>query len=125
MCLIEDDSNEISGYAISHPIMHFDPPTLDSLLGHIASEADTYYIHDLAILPQFQRRGFGSKAIDKILTIASRFPAACLISVYGTQHFWGQFGFVPVETTENIRGKLLGYGGDAVFLERCKEEVQP
>ena len=122
--LVEGKIDELCGYVISHPIRHLQPPALDSLLEEIASDADQYYIHDLAILPRFRGRDLARECIDKLLTIAKRYPTTCLISVYGTQQFWSRFGFVPVHIDDVLEKKLLDYGDDAIYLERRNEEYQ-
>lgn len=117
-CLVLVENNEVRGYIISHPIRHRQPPALDSLLGQIAPDADQYYIHDLAILPQMRGKGLGVVGMEKIFTVAGRYSTACLVSVYGTAAFWGRFGFVACAVDEAMVEKLRGYGDDAVFLER-------
>lgn len=124
LALVEGDENKLCGYAISHPIRRRQPPALDSLLGEIAPDADQYYIHDLAILPEARGRGLAQECIGKLLAIAKRFPTTCLVSVYGTTQFWGRFGFVPEEVDEDLEKKLLDYGDDATYLERKNEECQ-
>ena len=117
--------NELCGYVISHPIKHRQPPALNSLLGKIASDADQYYIHDLAILPKFRRRGFAQDCIKRLVAIvAKRYATTCLIAVYGTEPFWRGFGFVRVHGDGVLGGKVREYGDDAVFLERKNEEYQ-
>ena len=44
----ESRGNDLCGYVISHPIRRLQPPALNSLLGEIPSDADQYYMHDLA-----------------------------------------------------------------------------
>ena len=122
MGLTVGKSNELGGYVISHPIKYLQPPALNSLLGEIASDANQYYIHDLAILPELQGRGLARKCVNKLLAIAKQYPTTCLISVYGTQHFWSRFGFVPVQIDDVLEKKLLEYGEDATYLERRNEE---
>lgn len=122
--LVEDKDKELCGYVISHPIRRLQPPALNSLLGKIASDADQYYIHDLAILPQLRGRGLAQECMMKLFAIAERYPTTCLISVYGTEQFWGRFGFVPVQIDGVLERKLLGYGDDAIYLERKNEEYQ-
>ncbi|KAH8598251.1 hypothetical protein B0O99DRAFT_616248 [Bisporella sp. PMI_857] len=117
-CMVLVESGDVCGYAISHPIRHHRPPALDSLLGHIALDADQYYIHDVAVLPSFRGRSFARECVDKLLTVAKRFPTTCLVSVYGTAPFWARFGFMPVLIDGVLEEKLRGYGEDAVYLER-------
>ena len=126
LALVEDDGDgdELCGYVISHLIRRRHPPALNSLLGEIAINADQYCVHDLAILPQFRGHGLAKQCIENLLTVASRFPTTCLISVYGTATFWARFGFLPVEIDEILGKKLLDYGDDATYLERKNEECQ-
>jgi ribosomal protein S18 acetylase RimI-like enzyme len=60
--LVDEDDN-ISGYAISHPIRHRQIPPLDHFLGGIAPETDQYFIHDLAILPESRGSGYAQQCI--------------------------------------------------------------
>ena len=122
--LVEGKGNELCGYVISHPIRRLQPPALNSLLWKIASDANQYYIHDLAILPKLRGRGLAQECITKLFAIAKRYPTTCLISVYGTEQFWSHFGFVPVQIDDVLEKKLLDYGDDATYLERKNEEYQ-
>ncbi|KAL2822822.1 acyl-CoA N-acyltransferase [Aspergillus cavernicola] len=121
-CLALEEDNQVCGYAISHPIRHHQPPALDSLLGEISSNADQYYIHDVAILPKLRGRGLAAKCIDRLLEVAKRFPVTCLVSVYGTEPFWARFGFVSEPVGEDVREKLRDYGEDAVYLSRLNDQ---
>lgn len=118
LALTDRNNKELVGYAISHPIRRHQPPALDSLLGRIADDAIQYYIHDLAILPAYHGRGNAREAMETLNKVAERYESTCLVSVYGTVMFWRRFGFVEVEVNEELRTKLIGYGKDAVFLER-------
>ena len=118
LALVEGESVELSGYVISHPIRRRQPPALDSFLTEIASDADQYYIHDLAILPRARGRGLAQECIEKIFAIAKRYPTTSLVSVYGTASFWGRYGFVQVEIDKGLEKKLLAYGDDVMYLER-------
>ncbi|KAL8813305.1 MAG: hypothetical protein Q9200_000376 [Gallowayella weberi] len=87
LALIEEKGNELYGYIISHPIRRHQPPALDSLLGEIASDADQYYIHDLAILPELRGNGLAHVCINKLLGIARRYSTTSLVSVYRAAPF--------------------------------------
>lgn len=120
-CLaLVNDRDQLCGYAISHPIKNQQPPALDSLLGKIPSDADTYYIHDIAISPEYQGSGLAAAGIRRLLDLAGAkgFQGTCLVSVYGTEGFWARFGFKGLEVEEALREKLKGYGEDAVYLAR-------
>lgn len=116
-------SPELLGYAISHPIRCRQPPSLDTFLGEIAPDADQYYIHDLAILPELRGKGLAKECLDLLLGVAKGYVTTSLVSVYGTGAFWGRFGFAEVDVEEALGEKVRGYGEDAVFLERRNEGV--
>ncbi|TLD15999.1 uncharacterized protein PgNI_01908 [Pyricularia grisea] len=118
LVLVDLEKNKVCGYAISHPVLQSRPPALDSLLGQIAHDADQYYIHDVAILPEFRGQGLAAECIERLLEVGNQYSSTCLVSVYGTQHFWARFGFVSGAVDEVMVEKLRGYGKDAVYLTR-------
>jgi GNAT superfamily N-acetyltransferase len=110
---------ELPGYIISHPIYNRQPPRLNRLLGDIASGADQYYIHDIAILLEVRGHGYAREIIETILSVAGRFPTTSLVSVHGTSSFRSRFGFKKLEKIdEALQTKSLDYGTSAVYLER-------
>lgn len=73
-------------------------------------------------MPELRGRGFAREGIEELLaTVAKRYSTTSLVCVYGTAPFWGRFGFMPEEVGEEMKKKLLGYGNDAVYLERQNE----
>jgi GNAT superfamily N-acetyltransferase len=80
-----------------------------------------YYIHDIAILPDFKGRGYARVCVDKIGEVARGYEMTGLVSVYGTRGFWGRFGFAEIVGDEGMRVKMVEYGEDAVWLERRNE----
>lgn len=121
-CLVLKEGDEVCGYAISHPIRHGQPPTLDSLLGEITPDASQYYIHDVAILPRFRGLGLAGECVRRLLEVAKRYPTTCLVSVYGTVPFWSRFGFVTEPVDGSLSDKLREYGEDATFLSRLNSQ---
>ncbi|KAK5657195.1 hypothetical protein OQA88_3253 [Cercophora sp. LCS_1] len=117
-CLILAAGNKIYGYAISHPIRKDQPPELDSLLVEIPADADQYYIHDVAILPELRGQGHAAKGIRMLFEVSSQFPTTCIVSVYGTGPFWQRFGFEAGLVDGVLSEKLRNYGGDAVYMTR-------
>ncbi|KAL3449395.1 acyl-CoA N-acyltransferase [Aspergillus insuetus] len=126
LALEHEKDKQLLGYAISHPIRRGEPPELDTLLGgkYMQINAGTpnaaYYIHDVAVLPEVRGMRYAGKGVELLLENAaeSGFSVVCLVSVYGTEQFWGRYGFNKVEIGEGWKGKLEGYGEDAVYLER-------
>jgi Acetyltransferase (GNAT) family len=117
-CLVLVEGGEVCGYVISHPIRQGQPPALDTLLGELATDADQYYIHDLAILSRLRGRGLTAVCIEQLFVVAGRYPTTCLVSVYGTAPFWARYGFEAVLVDEALSRKLRDYGADAIFLSR-------
>jgi ribosomal protein S18 acetylase RimI-like enzyme len=115
------DNSAIAGYAISHPIRSHQPPCLNTLLEQLPTYADQYYIHDLAILPEYRGRGYAAEGVRKMLAIGERYASTCLVSVYGTSEFWGRFGFVREDEDEKLKDDLGAYGDGAVFMVREEE----
>ena len=126
LVLADDTDNKVCGYAVSHPIRSGQPPALNSLLGAIPQDADQYYIHDVAIIPELRGHGFAAEGIRKLLRLAdNRYPTTCLISVYGTSPFWRRFGFAPVPELVGVvlAEKLRNYGDDATYMQRKNNTV--
>lgn len=121
LALVKRDTDQMYGFAVSHPIRYRQEPELDTLLEQLVSDADQYYIHDLAILTEAQGRGYAHECIEKILAIPERYHSACLVSVYGTATFWAKHGFSPADVDGTMTEKIRGYGDGAVFLERSNK----
>jgi hypothetical protein len=58
-CLVFHAGEDIAGYVVSHPWLAMNPPALNSRLGMLPDHAETYYVHDVALLPELRghRRG--------------------------------------------------------------------
>ncbi|KAK4194321.1 putative gcn5-related n-acetyltransferase [Triangularia verruculosa] len=122
-CLTLANEDKVYGYAIFHPIRHAQPPPLDSLLSRIPKDADQYYIHDVAILPEFCGHGHAAKGIDILLQVASRYPTTSLVSVYNTEPFWRRYGFKAETIDAGLWKKIRKYGDDAVYMSRRNAAV--
>jgi GNAT superfamily N-acetyltransferase len=108
-----------AGYVISHP-WHFGlPPSLNMLVGSIPADASTYYIHDLALLPEARRTGAGSDIADRLFRHAASLglPNVSLIAVYDAAPFWRRHGFDAIDDPA-MAEKLAGYGAEARMMVR-------
>lgn len=118
-CLALVDGGRIAGYALSHPWRMADPPPLNSSLGEIPERAGTYYIHDVALLPEVRGKGYAAQAGH---LLAERARAAgldtmSLVAVNNSQRFWERLGFRGASDSR-LDAKLLSYGSDAVWMMR-------
>lgn len=106
-----------AGYVLSHPWRHGSLPALNSLLGTLPDDADTYYVHDLALLPLARRLGAAGAIVASLEkhARAQGFATMSLVAVNGSRGFWGRQGF-GVEEVPELYGKLLSYEADARFM---------
>ena len=76
----------------THPWHRDTPPKLGKPLGAIPKDADTYYLHDIALLPAGRGGGSGKAAVDFTVrqAVQGGFADITLIAVNG-------LSFDPVE----------------------------
>lgn len=108
-----------AGYVLSHPWRTGSLPALNTLLGELPAPADTYYIHDLALLPVARRIGAASFIVEALgkHAAAHGYPNMSLVAVNGSQGFWERHGFVAEDRPDLIE-KLASYEDAARFMVR-------
>ncbi|MDB5562265.1 MAG: family N-acetyltransferase [Hyphomicrobiales bacterium] len=106
-----------SGYVLSHPWAARSIPALNALLVRLPPDADTYYIHDLALLPVARRVGAASHIVEAFAkhARAQGFATMSLVAVNHSQGFWERHGFA-VEEIPGMEERLLGYEAAAKFM---------
>ena len=106
-----------SGYILSHPWRFGALPALNSLLGVIPADADTYYLHDLALLPAARGTGAAAMIVGDMLRHArgAGFASASLVAVNGSLPFWYKHGFREVPAPELVQ-KLASYEAAARLM---------
>jgi ribosomal protein S18 acetylase RimI-like enzyme len=108
-----------AGYVLSHPWRLGTLPALDSLLGALPEPADTYYIHDLALLPVARRVGaasFITTALAKHAR-AHNYPTMSLVAVNNSRGFWERHDF-SVAAAPDLAEKLQSYEEAACLMVR-------
>ena len=108
-----------AGYILSHPWSSASLPPLNQLLGDLPADADTYYIHDLALLPVARRIGAASFIVDALAKHAGAhgFATMSLVAVNGSQSFWERHGFVAADRPD-LAEKLATYEPAARLMVR-------
>ncbi|MGB3337234.1 MAG: GNAT family N-acetyltransferase [Devosia sp.] len=108
-----------SGYILSHPWRFGAMPALNSLLGEIPEDADTYYLHDLALLPRARGTGAAAMIVGEILrhAKASGFAGVSLAAVNGSLPFWYKHGFRIVDAPD-LTDMLTSYEPAARFMTK-------
>jgi GNAT superfamily N-acetyltransferase len=97
-CRVFECEGEVAGYLISHPWHRQSPPKLGALLGAIPADADTFYLHDIALLPSARGTGAGKMALDLVVGDARAlgFTDITLMAVGGADRYWAAQGFDTV-----------------------------
>ncbi len=108
-----------AGYLISHPWRFGTIPALNSRIGALPAAADTYYLHDLALLPAARGTGAAGMVAGDILRHASEggWATASLVAVNGSTPFWKRQGYLVVDAPE-LEEKLGGYEAAARLMAR-------
>jgi len=116
-CYVLEVGEKPAGYVLSHPWTRGDLPALDRLLGALPENADTYYIHDLALLPLTRGIGAAGQIVAALTKHASvmGFDTMSLVAVNNSQPFWTRQGFVPEDRPE-LAAKLASYEEGARYM---------
>lgn len=107
------------GYFLTHP-WHTDAlPPLDGMLSAVP-KGGTYYLHDLALLPEARRTGAAGTAVGTALAHAAKtgYRTATLVAVNNSVEFWGRHGFAVVDVP-HLAGKLRAYETGARLMRRA------
>ena len=117
-CLVLEGQEGVQGYAVAHPWLFGRPPPLNTQLHRLPAQADTFYIHDLAIMPDVRGAGSGTKAVDLLANQAqlNAFTSMSLIAVGSSPRFWRRNGFEAIQQEANQQA-LATYDG-ALFMAR-------
>ena len=92
---------------------------MNARLNTLPARPDTFYIHDLALLPETRRRGAGTTAIRLLAHRAERdgLTSLSLVAVSDSTGFWQRNGFEAVALA-GMRAKLASYGASSRFMVR-------
>ncbi len=118
-CYLLEIGERPAGYVLSHPWRSGSLPALNTLLGELPADADTFYLHDLALLPVTRRIGAASFIVEALVkhAAAQGFASMHLVAVNGSRGFWERHGFA-VEAVPALVEKLRSYEDAAVYMVR-------
>ncbi|WP_051933268.1 GNAT family N-acetyltransferase [Massilia sp. BSC265] len=117
-CVIVEDGEGLCGYLFACP----------SRRGHVtplgaefdaAPDADTLYLHDLALAPRAHGRGLARWLVGHLLAQAREqgLNASALVSVQDTAGFWTALGYEAAGTScPEARAALASYAGGARYM---------
>ncbi|WP_264713715.1 GNAT family N-acetyltransferase [Limobrevibacterium gyesilva] len=115
-CFVLDGA---AGYLVSHPWRALDPPALNHLLGALPAAPDTYYLHDIALLPRARGTGAAAAIVRAIIghAAAAGLPGVSLIAVGASAPFWEAQGFIALDNPA-MAAKLASYGTGSRYMVR-------
>ena len=121
-CLAACDAEGVCGYLFAYP-SRLDRVTDLGAPFDVAPDADTLYLHDLAIDPRALGRGVARRLVEAMLgrARAMALDHAALVAVQDSTGFWGRFGFAARPTGDP---GLLTYPAGAVYMARGLGGVQ-
>lgn len=119
-CYILENQGLFAGYVLSHPWLRFNPHPLDTPLGALPENPDTYYIHDLALAVSARGSGMAEEIIEEIVKIARSMNLAfiSLVAVGGAEKFWQRQKF-EIIAAPDLAKKLISYDTGAFYMERA------
>ena len=111
-CFVWQQDEYLAGLLVAHPWHRVGSPALGALLGTIPPDADSFYLHDIALLPETRGQGAGSAATALVIERARQagFRNITLVAVNGAEAFWPTQGFATVEAG--------GYGAGTFRMHR-------
>ncbi|WP_033073965.1 GNAT family N-acetyltransferase [Sphingopyxis sp. MWB1] len=114
--MLERDGTPL-GYLISHPWHRATPPALNEVLGAIPADADTFYLHDIALLPATRGSGAGAEAVAHVVACAraEALGEIGLIAVAGADSYWERQGFARLSP-------YPAYGPECWLMRRIVED---
>ena len=85
------------------------------------AQADTLYLHDMAVAPAHAGRGLAHQLLQALWRepAAQGLTHAALVAVQGSQGYWARHGFAVQALDDPLqRERLSAYGSGAVYMAR-------
>jgi ribosomal protein S18 acetylase RimI-like enzyme len=100
------DADGLCGYAFATPCRSGTTLPLRTPIDMIPADADTFYIHDVAVAARCRGQAIGRRLATELLTLAAArgFTRSELVSVQGSAPFWQRFSFEPLYEFEYVPG---------------------
>lgn len=120
-CAVAVDAQGVCGYLFAYPSRLGAVTPLDAPF-EPAPDADTLYLHDLAVAPRAHGRGLARRLVGHLLDHgrALGLAASSLVSVQDTAAFWSSLGFQETGIDcPRSRAALAGYPGTARYMRRA------
>ena len=120
-CLAARRAGVLIGYLLSLPLRWPALPPLDCAEHPPQPNADTLYLHDLALLPAARGSGAGARLVRLALArgAGQGLGQAALVAIQGSVPYWRRHGFaVSAVPDAATAAHLRSYGADARLMRR-------
>jgi len=117
-CVVAEDKSGICGYLFAYPSRMGKVTPLGAGFSP-APDADTLYLHDLALAPRALGRGLARRLVNGLLAQAQTRGMAwsALVSVQDTAGFWSALGYRLADDRDpQARAALATYPGSARYM---------
>ena len=114
------DSGELMAYLAAYHSVRGKVTPLHGDFEPVA-QADTLYLHDMAVLPACAGQGLAQALLQPLWgqAMAQGLRHSALVSVQGSQGYWQRHGYAPQALADAAqRERLAGYGAQAVYMVR-------
>jgi hypothetical protein len=119
-CFALTAGKTIAGYCFSHPWRKGAPPSLDTVLGELPQDADSYFIHDLTLDASMRGKSLATAIVPDLVRAAqdAGLSHMTLVAVSGSSPFWARMGFRPTPNATIQEAARTKYDAGAVHMER-------
>lgn len=116
-----DQQGRIQGYLISYPWRGDNPPALGHALQALPEAADQWFIHDCALLPSAQGKGWSKQLLRHGVQFARTrgLRWSSLVSLGQARDYWQAQGYSVVQAQAEQADHLLAYGPQSCMMRRA------
>ena len=116
-CWVAEDAAGACAYLFAYPSRLGAVTPLDGGF-LVADNADTLYLHDLAVMQRMAGRGVGKALIQLAMdfTRAQRLSYSALVSVQDSYPYWSKLGYVAAKPMPDYEDCLSAYPDEAIYM---------
>lgn len=116
-CWIAEDETGAGAYLLAYPSRLGAVTPLEGGFA-VASDANTLYLHDLAVSRRMAGRGVGRLLFNLAMefALARRLPYSALVSVQDSRRYWMKLGYALSAPAPEYRDCLQGYPQEARYM---------
>jgi len=123
-CQVAEGRAGLLGYLVAYPWLADHPPALNTPLDAVPRDADSWFVHDCAVLPAAQGLGVAQALLQGGLEHARRrgLRHTSLVALRPAVSYWERLGYRAVAAHAGLRAKLAQYGAGARYMVRSLEK---